>query len=229
MATLSELVETVAKAEGMDPATVSLIARNVRERGLITTGGRGTSAGKMTFLDAAHLLIGVNASDRIQDAARTVRTYGELKNYSGRTPSGYKLVDALTELIKAASREALPPWYVSDLVPPRVAEDFSKGQAEVIVDFQRPGPFVQIGIIAAERGSSLAWGEFPFIRSKKRPSILYGFTTTENEPGWLGKPGDRYDMTRIGYPTIRAVAKLFASEDVPATLRSASSHRRSKR
>ena len=72
MATLTELVETIAEAEGLDPTSVGLIARYIREAGLITTGGRGPSAARMDFSDAAHLLIGVNATKAAQDAAKIV-------------------------------------------------------------------------------------------------------------------------------------------------------------
>jgi hypothetical protein len=62
------LVKTVARLEGIDPATVALVARTVREAGLIATGGRGASAAKMDVKDATNLLIGVNASDMARDA-----------------------------------------------------------------------------------------------------------------------------------------------------------------
>jgi hypothetical protein len=62
MATLSELADAVAEAEGMDPATVTLIARYAREAGFIQKKGRGPSAAHMGVADAADLLIAVNSS-----------------------------------------------------------------------------------------------------------------------------------------------------------------------
>src|SRR6516225_3304479 len=79
MATLSQLVEAIAEVEGMDSATVALIARTVREAGLITTGGRGPSAGKMTVADAANLLIAVNTSASAHEAPDRVRKYRQLE------------------------------------------------------------------------------------------------------------------------------------------------------
>src|ERR1700704_3688635 len=82
MTTLSELVNTIAKVEGIDPATVTLIARSVREAGFITTGGRGPSAARMTYRDAANLIIAVNASPTAREAPHTVQVYRALESWS---------------------------------------------------------------------------------------------------------------------------------------------------
>src|SRR5215472_8031770 len=79
MAKLSDLVEVVSSVEGVDPATVNLIAREVREAGLIKTGGRGTSAARMDFGDAAALLIAVNVTTIVREAALSVRRYSRLE------------------------------------------------------------------------------------------------------------------------------------------------------
>ena len=50
MATLSALVDTIAAVEGIDPATVTLVARHIREARLIRTGGRGPSAAAFVFV-----------------------------------------------------------------------------------------------------------------------------------------------------------------------------------
>src|ERR1700722_4299287 len=81
MGTLSHLVETIAAVEGIDPATVALIARHIREANLISTGGRGPSAARMTITDAANLLIGVNATRIAAEAAQVVRTLRSLTAY----------------------------------------------------------------------------------------------------------------------------------------------------
>ena len=60
MALLSELVRMIAKVEGLEEVSVGIFARHAREAGLIAQGGRGRSAAKMTFRDAANLLIAVN-------------------------------------------------------------------------------------------------------------------------------------------------------------------------
>jgi hypothetical protein len=220
MPTLSELVQTVAIVEGMDPATVGLIARNVREAGLITTGGRGPSAGQMTLVDATNLLIAVNASDRIRDAAETVQKYGRLEAYGERSHTSYKLLDALRELIQATCNNALPAWYVLDPVPPQVAEAFSKEEASVSVQFDRPIPVVRVAIHAPRITDlgQISLGQSNVIRTarqlKRLRGIEYEFAPAITEaPLSFEGIGDRSQVTTISYPTIRAVAKLFVPED----------------
>jgi hypothetical protein len=75
MATLSQLVDVVAAVEGLDRERVGAIARAVREAGLITTHGRGTSAAHMDPADAANLLIAVNAAETARSAPEIVRRY----------------------------------------------------------------------------------------------------------------------------------------------------------
>lgn len=72
MAWLSTLITTVAETSGEPEASVTVIARNLREGGFISTGGRGRSAATMTAIDAASLLLGVGAPGDNTKAAATV-------------------------------------------------------------------------------------------------------------------------------------------------------------
>jgi hypothetical protein len=72
MAWLSTLIRTVAETSGEPEASVTVIARSLREGGFITTGGRGRSAASMTNFDAASLLLGVGAPGDNTKAAATV-------------------------------------------------------------------------------------------------------------------------------------------------------------
>ena len=117
---MSELVEIVAMVEGMDPSRVALIARNVREAGLITTGGRGPSAGKMTNTDAANLLIAVNTAETVSEAAGAVRRYRRLEAFGHESHRRFKFGDCLEQLIHSASIKALPERYLFDPVPPLI-------------------------------------------------------------------------------------------------------------
>lgn len=62
MAYVSDVVEVIAEAEGIPPASVALIARHAREAGLLSQGARGKNAPKATVRDCVNLLIGVNAT-----------------------------------------------------------------------------------------------------------------------------------------------------------------------
>lgn len=72
MAKLSDLIRTVAAATGEAESSVNVIARNLREHGLIATGGRGRQAATMSAADAASLLLGVGAPGDHTKAADTV-------------------------------------------------------------------------------------------------------------------------------------------------------------
>ena len=83
MATLSALVETIARVEGLDPSTVAQIAREIRQAGFIKTGGRGTSAAQMDFEDATNLLIAVNTARTIREAPQMVSAFRALQAWDG--------------------------------------------------------------------------------------------------------------------------------------------------
>ena len=78
MATLTDLVRTVAAVEGLDETSVGIYARAAREAGLISQSGRGRSAASMQARDAANLLIAVNACPLAKDVAVLVPIIREL-------------------------------------------------------------------------------------------------------------------------------------------------------
>ena len=78
MARLSQLVPTVANVLGVPEKTVNVFSRNLREAGLISSGGRGPGGAHMTPFDAANLIIAVAGSNLVKDAVETVKHYAEL-------------------------------------------------------------------------------------------------------------------------------------------------------
>lgn len=72
MATLSDLTRTFANATGRPEKSLVVIARALREAGLIATGGRGRGGAQMTYVDAANFLLGVGSPGDHTKAARTV-------------------------------------------------------------------------------------------------------------------------------------------------------------
>ena len=88
MATPGELIKAVAVATGTPEPTVTTHDRNLVTAGLRTKGGRGTSAAKVTPRDAAHLLVAILGSERVQDSVETVRRYSDTlahSNWMART------------------------------------------------------------------------------------------------------------------------------------------------
>lgn len=79
MAKLLELTRAVSAATGDGEASVTVIARTLREAGLIATGGRGRQGAVMTASDAASLLIAVGSPGDHTKAAQTVRAAGSMR------------------------------------------------------------------------------------------------------------------------------------------------------
>jgi hypothetical protein len=216
------LVEIVARVEGMDPATVSLIARNVREAGLISTGGRGLSAAKMTLADAVNLLIAVNATVTAREAPQTVRNYCRLETVVGLRsapspqPRGrIQLGDALKHLIVAASNRTLQS-YLSSTVPVLISQEFYKEQVQIEFVFHKPTPYAYLTISALDGSISVTGGIHPGDASfdilfKDATKIEFEFNLPSDQVKRHARKhyGDRKDTTSIGYPTIRAIGKLF--------------------
>lgn len=78
MASPKELVQVVARETGVSEATVIVHDRNLALAGLRSVGGRGRAAARMTYQDAANLIIAVAASRNVKDSAKTVEAYAPL-------------------------------------------------------------------------------------------------------------------------------------------------------
>lgn len=108
MATPKELITSVAEHTGVPLATVIVHDRNLAEEGLRSPALRGRGVSRVTYQDAANLLIAVAASRNVKDSAKTVRDYAELPSheplFSGEEIRGRTFGDALAALL-----EAVPP------------------------------------------------------------------------------------------------------------------------
>lgn len=70
-----QLVQAVADATGLPEETIVQHDRNLLVAGLRTKGGRGSSAAKVTYLDAARLLTASLGALRVKYSAETVREH----------------------------------------------------------------------------------------------------------------------------------------------------------
>jgi len=132
MATPGRLVQVMADTLGISKATVTQYDRVLAEKGIRSTGGRGTSAAKINSGDAANLLIALAASPILglsaKDAAANCEAYGSLRrrlivsggivyglkaaeNFAkfglptlANLPKGHSFGEALSALIDAAAR-----------------------------------------------------------------------------------------------------------------------------
>jgi hypothetical protein len=220
MATLSELVDAIADVEGIDPATVTLIARYIREAGLISTGGRGPSAAAMGLTDAANLLIGVNATTTAAESARTVAAYRELeaREFSAKSPAMKyeKLGEAIEQLLHAIGVGELRETFLGRGIPPHLQKAFSTGGIQIDLKFRRSGSrlsvILRIALRLPSTISTPATADAWQLVAESGQSVLFAFYAPRSR-GPPGKKentaGDRVVETTIGYRTLSAVGKLL--------------------
>lgn len=194
MATLSQLVDTVATVEGIDSERLSAIARYIREAGLVSTGGRGKSAASMTEHHAANLLIAANAAGTARSAPEIVREYRALKTRKRHRATEFGT--QLEQVIFAAKMETMDE-YVLGLVnsfgssSSRFAKRrYPSSQYVLRIEFVKPKPEATIQIWVGTET------EFIFFRGVDKESDAI-------------PRGDRREQTTISSRTIRAVAELL--------------------
>jgi hypothetical protein len=217
MATLTELAKAIADIEGLDLANVNLIAREVREAGLITTAGRGRSAAKMNVSDAANLLIAVNVSVQIREAPEAVKSYRDL-------PARYQILDPrkrrwiksgvwtfgvfLEELIESFVERSCSPTMKLYSTSRDIAAAFSRANHVLFwMRFERPEPIVSIEMFVNKPGE----GNIPesllnaalhlVFRHPSRAKRLYFFHELD--------PVDRKEVITISQRTLECVAALM--------------------
>jgi hypothetical protein len=211
MASIGELASIVAEAEGLDEATVSLIARYLREAGFIQKKGRGPSAATMVASDAANLLIAVNASTTAVEANEVVPVYRELAGFRSdnegrRSKLNSTFGEALELLIEAAMTGKLPASFLSAPVHRDVLNAFEQGKAEISIEFEKPDPKARITI----RPAVPKYTPSPGYAIVPRHGFGLDFSAMSGRVGQRQKKGsDRKDHTEIGHLTIFSIAKAL--------------------
>ncbi|WP_162560734.1 hypothetical protein [Methylobacterium durans] len=204
----------VAKVEGLEENFVSVYARAAREAGLISHHGRGRNAARMTPIDAANLLIAVNASSLAKNVPKTIQKYSELRrardggHYLGAcdvadriSAKGVSFAEALAQLMETEDERS----NVEVLLEAAKDPSFSKLQPHMRsglkVEFEGPYPAGRIVIKAlsevgvAQTPRLINKADFLYIRQAERP---------------LGEIfGDRVQTTSISGLTLRAVAQVL--------------------
>jgi len=80
MLTLSHLANLLALLLGERPETMQLIGRNLREAGLVASGGRGRGGARQEPRHVANMIIAACAADQVADAASAAATYADLEH-----------------------------------------------------------------------------------------------------------------------------------------------------
>jgi hypothetical protein len=221
MATLSELVDTVAKVTGMDPATVALLARHAREAGLIAMRGRGPSAAAMGLTDAANLLIAVNTVQHASEVARAVPLYRQCVPYERDAQGNRHALDGvgrlgeiMEQLIRAAGTGIFPDPFLGKQISPQVKGDFAQGKLWIGAQFNVTFVAAALRIVPREAGDGLP--NYPLLDSARAVLAFDFFFPTRRRKGVLHKffrgpgiMGNRIEEMTIGHQTFRAVGQLI--------------------
>jgi hypothetical protein len=232
MATLSELVDVVAAMGGLEPVTVNLFARSIREAGLIATGGRGSSAATMSPKDAANLLIAINASGTAREGPEIVAVYRRLEaqefTYEGDPPG--KILgtfgEGLETLIDAACRGEFPQQFLNRAVPDSLRQEFATESVNLGIRFMKPEPSAYVTMLSNSRrgeGSDNriddheTWEDFlrkvvhpSFVLARMRDHLSFSFTRKRyRKSSNQLNPPDRTEEITIGSRTIFAVARAL--------------------
>jgi hypothetical protein len=190
MPTLKELVEVISSVEGIDPRRVGAMARAVREAGLITTHGRGTSAARMNEQDASNLIIAVNVAETARSAPEAVLRYRALRASEKIAAFGR----VLEEMLSAATTRGLPDYLLSlGFGPSRDGPDRKRYISEnfdMKIEFKQARPPVVIECR---------------VPSSAMPKFISFYPVREG--GAVRIDGDR--RTTISHRTIIAVGELF--------------------
>jgi hypothetical protein len=235
MATLSELVNTVAKATGLDQSSVALIARHAREAGLIAMSGRGPSAASMGLTDAVNLLIAVNTVKHASEVARAIPLYRQLVPYE-RDAKGHRHVlegvgrfgEILEQLTLAAGTGIFPDPFLGKQTSSQVKNDFAQGKIQIAAKFNVTFVAAALRIVKPVVRDRLpdyppldsipGVLAFDFFPPAQRRGVPYQYF---RGPGALGNRveflvpvtigiGNRIEEMIIGHPTFRAIGQLIA-------------------
>jgi hypothetical protein len=220
MATLSELVTTVAQVTGMDPAAVALSARHAREVGLIAMSGRGPAAASMGLADVANLLIAINTTKHASEVARAIPLYRQLVPYERDTKGNRhalegveRLGEIMEQLIRAAGTGIFPDPFLGKRTPAKLKDDFAQGKVWILTKFNATFVAAVLRIVSQITGDGLpdyppldsapvvlAFDFFPRARRGSVPYQLF------RGPGVLGS---RIEEVTIGHRTYRAIGQLI--------------------
>jgi hypothetical protein len=126
MPTSVELVDIVATALHWERTEVFHHARNLREAGVVTKGGRGITAPQMNLLDGANMICAVLATERVKDSGEAVKALTSLK--------GVRQAFRFHEANRLRFRPPIGPEGLLDLKP---GHGVQQGLAAVISLFAR--------------------------------------------------------------------------------------------
>jgi hypothetical protein len=211
MATLSELVEVIAKVEGVDRARVGWVGRSLREAGLVTKHGRGTSAAQMEWSDAANMLIAVNATRNAGDAARAASAFRRFRPdpypyQISEMSRDFTLGEAIEQLLVAAGTSKPPTPFLGTTDYYDLLDAFETGQVHLELRFKTSTPSALLRIAQPLDGA------IPEVTALALLTVHFSPRKARDPPNTRkDERGDRVEETTIGYRTLREVGGLIRS------------------
>jgi hypothetical protein len=222
MATPGQLVKSIAEALSIPEPTVVQYDRLLAESGWRSKGGRGTSAAKVTAVDAANLLIAILGSPvagaSIKPAIEVCETYGRLRLKVGGTsenlktfkelgfatlaklPTSHTLRDGLAAIIDGAKigESLIVPAEPDDEEGPLTGPDTDW---HVGIRLDGPTPWAEIMADASYGGEFTTdnFARFVYHNIKREPA---GYFKRRRE--------DLHQSRHITFKTIRQIGALLA-------------------
>lgn len=202
MALFRDLIRTISEAEGLSEMAVTGIGQYLRDAGLISKLGRGRAAAKMTSEDAAHLLIGVNATALAKDAPNVVSAYIAIRGREDVYPIEPESADE-DDVSRALFSPENPVQCLSRLIGCYTKQGsadpvLSEGSYAVSVTFRRPVPRLELWI---------GWqSDDP--DQLDEPLCILNFY---DDGAKSLSPGDKRDTTTISEVTLAAVGRILAA------------------
>jgi hypothetical protein len=135
-----ELSDCIAKALGLPEPTVALHMRNLREEGVLTQGGRGRSAARMSAVDAALLLIASAGSLHPKDSVDTVQKYRDLGRVLRRPRGSPRWRDGLIPRIDSLGASHTFSAAITALIESAVCDELnvSEPRMPIVITFFWP-------------------------------------------------------------------------------------------
>ena len=99
MALISDLVVELSVMSGIPKPSITVVARHLREAGLLSQKGRGRGAARATPLDAARLCIALMLGRKAKDAPSVVKDFGQLQCWSAEVEPDHKYSDFNLEAV----------------------------------------------------------------------------------------------------------------------------------
>lgn len=230
MATLPKLISEIAPHDGRGEATVTQVARLLRDAGHLTKGKRGVGAAHMTSEDAAALIIGCFGAMSPKDAPayyaqmKTLefwyknkdRPKRRLPEFFDSLDQGDNFQDALAGLIDAVPSIVSYFRYLAENAAIDNCNGDQEKEADVFDIFTRmilrgdllkvevtlKGFSAQILMIASEAGNDNVLWEATFIQSSNL--FMTGFYSDERH--------DRRVSVTFGLPTLIAAWKALQGD-----------------